>query len=91
VKRSLDKQDRSRSPADASKEEPAKVFARSPQRRRGVDHVRCTSSLVGLAAENKPTIVIDMPTRMPPMNSEAALWRAFLADEIEAILKYEEI
>jgi hypothetical protein len=29
----------------------------------------------------------DLPAKLPPTKAEIALWRAFLADEIEAILR----
>jgi hypothetical protein len=32
-------------------------------------------------------VTADLPRRLPLMKSELAIWRAFLADEIEAILR----
>lgn len=88
VTRHLDKQEHQRSEQDASNEAPARTASRNLQSR--VDHVRRSNRLATLAAESEPTIKVDMPTPLPPTKSEVALWRAFLADEIEAILKLEE-
>jgi hypothetical protein len=32
-------------------------------------------------------VTVDLPRRIPPIKNELSLWRAFLADEIEAILQ----
>jgi hypothetical protein len=88
VTRRLDRQEQQRSSKDASKEAPARTVSCNLQSR--VDHVRRSNRLATLVAESERTVKIDMPNRLPPMKSEVALWRAFLADEIEAILKCEE-
>jgi hypothetical protein len=36
---------------------------------------------------DKLSVTVDLPHRLRPMKTELALWRAFLADEIEAILR----
>jgi hypothetical protein len=35
----------------------------------------------------EPMVTVDLPRRIPPVKNELSLWRAFLADEIEAILQ----
>ena len=37
--------------------------------------------------EPEATIQSDLPAKLSPTKAEIALWRAFLADEIEAILR----
>jgi len=36
---------------------------------------------------SEQTVVCDIPAKLSPAKAEIALWRAFLADEIEAILR----
>ena len=47
----------------------------------------CTPKLHQGRYEAEAAIKNDIPTKLSPTNAEIALWRAFLADEIEAILR----
>ena len=37
-----------------------------------------------------PLIVSDLPSRIPAIREELAIWRAFLSDEIDAIMRGDE-
>lgn len=48
---------------------------------------RCASKLRQPRFETETVIQSDLPAKLSPTKAEVALWRAFLADEIEAILR----
>jgi hypothetical protein len=66
------------------------VVARVHRERRGLNADqsarRNSASLVSCHCA-EPTVTVDLPRRIPPIKNELSLWRAFLADEIEAILQ----
>jgi hypothetical protein len=59
-----------------------------PQRAAGPIGVRrCAPKLRRSRFEIEAAIQSDLPAKMSPTKAELALWRAFLAEEIDAILR----
>jgi hypothetical protein len=50
-----------------------------------ISHVVCLSSAA--SPSQQIPVSTNLPEALPPMREELALWRAFLSDEIEAILR----
>lgn len=43
-----------------------------------------------LARSHCSQIVVELPRRLPPLKEELAIWRGFLSQEIDAIMRGEE-
>ena len=68
-------------------------LARELERFPASPHGVCLLGAHRAARADKPgsvRVVSDLPYRVPPLRDELALWRAFLSDEIEVILKGEQ-
>jgi hypothetical protein len=70
--------------------ERAKPFSQSDRRGLPKAKVRLGATVPPNGTQVEPRVVSDLPGRIPPIREELAIWRAFLSEEIDAIIRDDE-